>query len=416
MMRLNDSSKQEVTSSVSAPSEDIVCSVYTSFEDIAAIQEEWDAFAESAGGDVYLSYDWCSTWCDFYGTGRELRIFVFRNNNALIGLIPVFCETLWLWPVWLKTAKIIGSDFTMAMLNPPVKVDFAEIIFRFVFDSLIQSDKCDAIWLGPIGGKYNALQQLQDAIQDHPEVALNRKNVRSSYTTFLLPKTFDEYVQSLNKRQRGNLRRDLNLIDKSFQMTQDVIQDETAAGDEIEKFIQMHTEQWEQENKLGHFNDWPLGDAFNTKLVIRQARKGRLRLIRLLADGKVVSYQLCYVFGKRWHWRLPARVVGPEWDKFALGRIGLIKEIEMAITEGVQEIEGGAGHYDYKIKLGGEEHPLYAFFLVKTQPLCRCRAFLFMKLSELLHFCYYRAWFIRLAPKLPFKRKPLWKLWIRTRL
>lgn len=371
---------------------------------------------ESVGGDVYLSYDWCSTWCDFYGTDRELRIFIFRNNNALVGLIPVFCETLWLWPIWLKTAKTIGSDFTMAMLNPPVKTDFAAIIFSFVFDSLIKNDKCDAVWLGPIGGRYYALQQLQDAIQGHIEVVLLRKNIRSPYTTFLLPKTFDEYIQSLNKRQRGNLRRDLNLIDRSFQMTQDVIQDEAIVSSEFEKFVQMHTEQWKAEGKLGHFNDWPLGIEFNTKLVIRQARKGRLRLIRLLADGKVVSYQLCYAFGKRWYWRLPARVVGPDWDKFALGRIGLIKEIEMVIAEGVQEIEAGAGHYDYKIKLGGEEYPLYTFLLIRNRLLCRWRAFLFLKLSNILHFCYYRIWFLRLAPKLAFSRRPIWKLWIRARL
>ncbi len=47
---------------------------------------------------------------------------------------------------------------------------------------------------------------------------------------------------------------------------------------------------------------------------------------------------------------------------------------------------------------------------------CRLRASLFASLSRLLHLCYYRIWFSRLAPRLPFKRRPLWKLWIRTRL
>lgn len=394
----------------------ISCFVYSSFDEIKDMQQEWDEFVESVDGDIYLTYDWCRVWWQFYGKGRVLRIFIYKKNTKIIGLVPIFYEKVWLGPVWLRLAKIVGSDFTMAMINPPVQADFAVAIFKSIFASLIQSDKCDAIWLGPIGGKYNALQQLQDVMQNCSGMALLRKNIRSPYTTFPLPKKFDEYIQSLNKRQRGNLRRDLNLIDKSFQMTQDVIQDDAVAISEFEKFVQMHTKQWELEGKLGHYHDWPQGLEFNTKLVIRQAGKGRLRLIRLMADGKVVSYQLCYAFGKRWHWRLPARLVGPDWDKFALGRIGLIKEIEMAIDEGVQEIEAGAGHYEYKLKLGGQELPLYSFVVAGKGLFRRWRILIFIELSNLLHFVYYKAWFNRLAPKLPFKRKPLWMLWIRTRL
>ncbi len=405
-----------LNSTGSVPGKEIICSVYTSFEEVTPLQEEWDAFVELVDGDIYSTYDWCRIWWQHYGTGRKLRIFFFKTNDELVGVIPVFYEKQWLGPAWLKLAKVVGSDFTMVMINPPVKLDYASEIFSLLFDSVINKEKCDALWVGPVGGQYSALQQLRDTIQRHPGLALLQDSVRSLYTTFLLPDTFDEYVQSLNKRQRGNLRRDLNLINKSFQISQDIIQDETTAFTEFGKFVLMHNKQWEAEGKLGHFNDWPLGEAFNTSLIAAQANQGRLKLVRLLADDKVVSYQLCFVFGKRWYWRLPARLIGPEWNRFALGRIGLIKEIEMAITEGIRYIEAGAGHYDYKVKLGGKEYPLYTILIANSNMICRWRVSLFLKLSSVLHLCYYRIWFNRLAPKLPFKRRPLWKLWIRTRL
>ncbi|NTU73057.1 GNAT family N-acetyltransferase [Candidatus Roizmanbacteria bacterium] len=394
----------------------VTCSIYFSFEEVAEFEQEWDTFVEAVEGDIYLSYTWCRTWWDCYGSGRKLLIYIYRSGDAIVGLLPVFFEKQWLGPVWSKIAKIVGSDFTIVMINPPVEGEFAKLIFEDVIDSLLNKERCDALWIGPTGGQYKELQQLREAIYGQSEAIVLKDSVYSPYTTFLLPDTFDGFIQALNKRQRGNLRRDLNLIGKSFEMTQDVIQDEAIASAEFEKFVQMHTEQWETEGKLGHFNDWPKGVEFHSRLVNGQVRKGRLRLLRLLVEGKVVSYQLCYAFGKRWYWRLPARVVGPDWDKYALGRIGLIKEIEMAIIEGVKEIEAGPGHYDYKIKLGGTEYPLYTFLLTRTQRSCRWRAFLFLKLSSVLHFFYYRVWFNRLAPKLPFKRKPLWKLWIRTRL
>jgi CelD/BcsL family acetyltransferase involved in cellulose biosynthesis len=394
----------------------ITCSVFSSFEEIKDIQQEWDAFVESVEGDIYLSYDWCRTWWIFYGNGRELRIFLYRNNKALVGIIPVFHEKQWLGPFWLKIAKIVGSDFTIAMINPPVIKEFAKCVYKDIFDSLFKKDQCDALLVGPTGEKYNSLQPFREAIQEAPEVLLLKDSIQAPYTTFLLSDTFEGYIQSLEKRQRGNLRRDMNFIGKSFVMTQDVIQDEELADTEFKRFVQMHCEQWEAAGKLGHFNDWPKGLDFHARLVSEQAKKGRLRLIRLFMNGQVVSYQLCYAFGKRWYWRLPARIVGPDWDKYALGRIGLIKEIEMAIAEGVQEIDAGSGHYDYKIKLGGKEHFLYSFLLTRKQPFCQWRAFLFLNLSRVLHFLYYRVWFNRVVPKLPFKHKPLWKLWIRARL
>jgi len=396
--------------------EDITCSVFSSFEELLDMQEDWDLFVESVKGDIYLTFDWCRTWWGFYGKNRHLRIFVFYKDGRLVGLLPFFVQTVWIGPVWLRMAKMVCSDFAINMVNPPVRADVAAHVFHYVINHLITNEECDAVWFGPIGGQCGALQPLRDVIRGNPDVELFRDSVRSPYTTFFLPKTFEEYVGLLNKRQRGNLRRDLNLMNRSFQITQDIIRDESIAGSEFEELVQMHTEQWRVEGKLGHFHDWPLGVEFNTRMVFEQAKRGRLRLLRLLADGRVVSYQLCYAFGDCWHWRLPARLVGSDWNKYGLGRIGLIKEIEMAVDEGVHEIEAGAGHYDYKIKLGGKEYSLYTIMLVRKQLFCRLRAFFFTKFSSLLHFCYYRIWFNRIAPKLPFKRRPLWKLWIRTRL
>lgn len=415
-MYLSDPLKNGVESSDSIVASQVTCLVYQSFEEVSGLQTQWDAFVESANGDIYLTYDWCRIWWQFYGKNRLLRIYLFYCDGEIIGVIPVFCETIWLGPVWLKLAKLVGSDFTIAMVNPPVKQGYANEIFALFFNLVIRKEGCDAVWVGPVGGRYIALQQLRDTVKGQQGLILLHDNIRSPYTTFNLPETFEEYVQSLDKRQRGNLRRDLNLINKSFQMSQDVIQDKTTSVAEFEKFILMHNEQWKAEGKLGHFNDWPLGEAFNVMLVAEQAKLGRLRLIRLLADNKVVSYQLCFVFGKRWYWRLPARLIGPQWDRFALGRIGLIKEIEMALMEGVRHIEAGAGHYDYKVKLGGAEYPLHTILIVQSSIICRWRAVIFLKLSNVLHFFYYRVWFNRLASQLPFKRRPLWKLWIRTRL
>lgn len=391
-------------------------SVHSSFNDLEGHREEWDRFSESVKGDIYLTYDWCRIWWEHYGNNRELRIFVFRVKGDLVGVVPMFVETIWLGPVWMRVAKVVGCDHTMIMTNPPVQSDFASTIFAQVLTDLAAQCECDSICIGPVSGQYTAIEDLRNAGRSSDHVIPFRDSVRSPYTVFHLPESFDAYVDSLDKRQRGNLKRDMNLLKKSFVMSEDIITNGDQVEGEFERFIQMHNEQWAREGKLGHFKDWPGGTQFNTAIVHEMAKRGRLRLLRLIVDGQVVSYQLCFAFRDCWCWRLPARLVGSQWDRFALGRIGLIKEIEAAIAQGVREIEAGAGHYDYKVKLGGEEYKLYSIMYVRNRWSSRYRTILFSMLSKWLHFCYYRVWFNKLAPKLPFQRRPLWKIWIRSRL
>jgi len=244
-----------------------------------------------------------------------------------------------------------------------------------------------------------------------------RDTVLAPQTQFTLPESFDDYLAALDKRQRTNYRRDLNQLNRDFKLKMDVIKDPARAEAEFSAFKTMHDLQWQAQGKLGHFGDWPGARSFNWDLIKSLVRKGRLRMVRLLADDQVVSRQLCYRFGDCLYWRLPARVSDQKWDRYGLGRIGLISMIELAIGEGIKTIEAGIGHYDYKVKLGGVEMPLRSILVAANRKSSRLKARLFCRLADILHFFYYRVWFNRLAPRLPFiSRRPLWRTWIRSRI
>ncbi|MEM7165587.1 MAG: GNAT family N-acetyltransferase [Planctomycetota bacterium] len=396
----------------------LACECLTSFEDVssaaaAPLATEWDAFIESIEGDIFLSFTWCRIWWKHYSQGRTLRLYLYRVDGALVGLMPVFYEQRWLGPCRLRTAKLLGADHTIGMVTPPVHPDYAEAIFEATTTRLLHDENCDAVCFGPLRGELPVVDQLRSAISKRTDGTLIRDATRSPYTTFYLPATYDDYMKSFNSKQRSNIKRRLRLLTDSHEVTQDLLTDQAAVPAEFDRFVELHTKQWQAEGKLGHFGDWPGGTEFNRDLAVTEAANDRLRLVRLFADGDVISYQLCYTFAKKWYWRLPARVMGDAWSKFALGTVGLVKEIELALEEGTTEIESGAGHYDYKLKLGGTENPLQVLVFVKEGREGRARRFL--KAADLLHYFYYRVWFNKIAPKLPLPRRPLWKSWIRSR-
>jgi hypothetical protein len=111
---------------------------------------------------------------------------------------------------------------------------------------------------------------------------------------------------------------------------------------------------------------------------------------------------------------LPARAVASEWTRFSLGPAGLIATIEAAIRERARRLEGGLGHYEYKVKLGATEHAVLRFRVAAARPTARTRLVLFNALRKCLLYAYQKLWYRRIRTHLPFlARRSQARLWLR---
>jgi hypothetical protein len=94
--------------------------------------------------------------------------------------------------------------------------------------------------------------------------------------------------------------------------------------------------------------------------------------------------------------------------------MGLAKMIEATLGEGQNTIEGGRGHYAYKLQMGGVELPLRTVQIMRYGVGVAARARVFRALAALLNLAYYKVIFMRVAPRIPAVRHPLWPFWIRS--
>src|SRR5512140_891799 len=75
------------------------CRVERSFAALEQFRQSWDEAVIRLHGSVYMSYDWVRTWWHFYGSGKELRIFIFTAGEKIVGLLPIYLDTVGLWPL-----------------------------------------------------------------------------------------------------------------------------------------------------------------------------------------------------------------------------------------------------------------------------------------------------------------------------
>jgi len=400
--------------SVAADEAPLSLRVFTSFQDAREIAPEWDRLVERLDGSLYMTSRWCEIWWRHYGRGRELRLCAVRAGDELVGMLPFCIDRLWIPVGRTRVAKLVGADSTVSLVELPIDPGFAEQALTLSLERLLAGDRVDMVHLGPCSAATPQLAAVPGAVASLGGVAeVVRDREAGSHTAFELPDGFEAYLAGLSKNQRSNYKRNVNKLSKAFAFEVDVLSSATEIEGEFDAFVEMHQAQWHAVNKLGHFGDWPGSRQFARDLVHELAQADQVRLIRLIADGQVVSYYWCFVEGNTYYWRLPARVFGETWDQFSLGRVGLMKMMEVAAAEGVTSIEAGTGRYEYKDKLNATTLPLRSIVIGRRTWAARARARAALAYADLLHLAYYRVWFLRLAPRARFLRTPLWRSWIR---
>lgn len=395
------------------PSADLRLQTFTSFDD--AIAAEWDALVAALDGSLYMTFAWCEVWWRHYGARRELRVIAVRSRDELVGVLPFFIDRL---PTPLgraRVAKLVGSDSTLAVMQPLVQPNLASEAFALAIEQLFEDDHVDMVHVGPCSGTAAHVGALQAAASKLDAGQIVRNRQAGSHTVFDMSDGFEAYLKNLSSHQRSNYRRKLKKLNNSFKLDLDVVQEGAALEREFEAFIEMHQAQWKAVNKLGHFDDWPGSREYSWDLVRTLVASDRVRLVRLLADDRVVAYYWCFVLGGTYYWRLSGRLFGQEWDQFALGRVGVVKMMELANSDRATAIEAGIGSYGYKENLNAQTHPLRSIAVRRNGLLPRLRALLTLAYGDFLDLAYYRVWYLRVAPRVKLLRRPLWRSWIRRR-
>lgn len=392
----------------------ITYKIYHSFEDLKDQADDWDLFASSVGSTVYMSYDWCCTWWKHYGKDKMLVIVIFHDEDNIVAILPMYIDDFTLPFFHVRVARIVGSNIPPKVFDPPIEEERSDQIFITLVKVMIEILKCDTVSFGPLSSQYGPLSKIRDACQMATDVVgLFEEIYVDVHTLWFLPNSFEIFLNSLGKNERKNRRKyELRYLKSRYGVKVDILSTKGVVEGEFEKFQEMHTRQWQSEGKPGHFNAWPGAISYNSELVRILSNKKRVRLIQISADNEVISWQYGFVFGKRFFWELPARVVGDEWNPFDLGRTGVANMIQWAIEDGMEEVAGGLGHYDYKVRLGAKEFDTIRVRVTAKSLKSRIKSKILDRLIRLLDILYYKLWYRRVQPHLPsFLQRPIWQFW-----
>jgi CelD/BcsL family acetyltransferase involved in cellulose biosynthesis len=384
-----------------------------SVDDLDRVREEWDAFVERNGCDIYFTVDWLQAWWAHYGKGRTFEGLILRDGDEMVAALPFCVQRVWAGPVPVRLARFVGADSTIAVLSPAIVAGQEEAVLQAALDHLLGDARCQAVSLSPLSGESPVAGASERVAGEH--FRLGRSDSTGPHTVFKLPDSFDDYLAGLGQTSRRDHRRSVRQLNKAYEVAFRTVSGEEAI-DYLDGFVDLHTAQWQAEGRLGHFGDWPGSVEFHRDLLRRMAASGRARFYEITGDGRVLAIEQCFVLGNRCFWRLPGRDPDPELRKMGLGRTSAAELFRILIDDGQTLVEAGPGHYEYKVRLGCEELALRRIVISGRSLPSRLRGALLLRWADFLHLAYYRVWFLKVAPRLKLSRRPLWRPWIRTRV
>ena len=319
-----------------------------SITDFETIKADWDRILSvDPNTNIFLTHLWQQTWWDIMSDPhQDLLLVKCINNECLSGIAPLTREG--------GSVTFLGGtdlwDIHDFIITPGMESPFFDCLLDF-----LDKEDWDTV-------KLESIPEWSSTLLNLPAKATNRGYTATvdhedSLMGVSLPGSWDEYLGTLRKKDRHELRRRLRRLEESVEYR--VV--EMDSYDEINQYIDNFLELMGQSRDEKSEFLTPERDSFFRKLCSRLAQKDLIRLCFLEVDGIKTAATLSFDYNDMIY--LYNSGHNPEYS--SLGSSFLLKAIciRKAIQKGKNYFDLLRGTEPYKQHLGAVPRELFRLTL-----------------------------------------------------
>lgn len=179
----------------------------TSAEEFASLRQSWNTLAREV---PFRGWEWQHAWWRHYGASRELFLLAAEENGTLAGIVPLFLEQS---AARGRVLRMLGSgevcsDYQSVLTTPQNEEAVTAAVARWLTAAgpiSASENAWDLLELSGIESTDCAVAQLVAHLAEEGCVVHRRPG--PNCWRIELPLTWDEYVASLSKSHRKQVRR-----------------------------------------------------------------------------------------------------------------------------------------------------------------------------------------------------------------
>jgi CelD/BcsL family acetyltransferase involved in cellulose biosynthesis len=352
-----------------------------SIDELAPYADAWDRLAAEV---PFRSWTWLSHWWQCYGPTEATRkanptsqlavLAVFDEADALVGLAPWYldCSVASGRVLRMLGTGEVCSDYLSLLCQRGLEASVIESVADFLLaaqdDYLHDGLHWDLILLDSVDFEDQAVNSLAEHLSGHGCTVHRRQGLNCWRLD--LPASWDEYLQTLSRSYRRQIRR---LEDDYFKTGRAILHSIERIDDlpwALDLLIDMHQRRRQSLGDPGSFAS-PRFTAFIHGVLPELMRQGRLQFHWLELDGRPVALEYHFTGGGV----LYAYQAGVEPDamEFQPGKLLNLATIRRAIEQGYRVFDFLRGDEPYKAHFRAAPRPSLELRIVPNRASARLR-------------------------------------------
>ena len=316
------------------------------FQDLSS---EWNKTLQSNlfGNNVFLTWEWLSTWWKHFGDGRKPLILIVEDQNKILAIAPLMLSSYKL-PLFgnVKKIEFIGvkhSDYSNFIIIDNEK-ECLKLIINYLKDTILNWNWIELKQIPEPTENSNFLPIL---FSDISSLTLKTR-VCTKCPYIPLPNSFNLLMTGLNKKLRKTLKYNNRNIKEKYSVELKRYDEAGYSVKEAMKvFLNLHEARWAQEGQPGLFKDTSFLN-FHMETANIFAEKNWLGLYFLTANDEPVAVQYSFEYFKKMYSYLSG--FNPKYAGFSVGNLLNIYLLERCIKNGFVEFDWLRGEEPYKLK------------------------------------------------------------------
>lgn len=312
-------------------------------EDVASLQREWvEALDRHPEPAPFLHPAWHQVWLEEFQDDRELYLLSVRDGNDLMGVAPLLREN--------GNLSLVGHSSICDYMDFVVTPERSREFFSALLGELLQEEWSELNLWGVRDGS-STLAELPALVEAAGLVF--EKETEAVSPRVELPETWDEYVSSLSKKDRHELRRKMRRLQAAGDLELKIYTSPEDVETHLPVLLRFMVD---SRADKAHFMSEQMGRFFH-RMTQALAKEGLVRLYETELDGKPVASVLCFDQGGQIF--LYNSGYDPDYASLAVGLASKALCLRDAIESGRHCVDFMRGDEPYKYDMGGEDLTVY---------------------------------------------------------
>ena len=327
------------------PKPELTPELITSRSEFDCLAPEWnDLLQFSAANSIFLTFEWLSTWLNTVYPQAKLFVIIVRDKRGkLVGAAPFYLTEF-------KLIKLINYRYLRYIGDCHSGAEYPDIIahtgleeecLATIREVIFNYREWDCAWFPNIAGWTGSQKRFAQCFGE--DLSFSRSRV-ASFSSFLLPASFEDYLAGLSRKRRSNLRYlEKNLL-KTHAISFEFCSRPEDVGEYLAQLFHLHGRRWRSEGQCGSFIKKPLMADFYRQFAQLSLSHNWLGIFRLNLDNVAYAIQYGYIYNGVFH----ALQEGFDPEVAGIGNILRLKVMEWCIANGIKEYDFLGEHSPHK--------------------------------------------------------------------